>query len=118
MSKIPENLLDAIVQVESGGNPKAVGDGGKAIGAFQIHRSYWKDAVAFDKTLGGTYNDCFDPAYARRVVIAYMSRYAPPNATLEQLARIHNGGCNILKKRGTKAWDNTTAYWNKVRKHL
>ena len=106
------------MMVESGGDPTAVGDGGKAIGAYQIHRAYWKDAVAFDKTLGGTYNDCFDPAYARRVVKAYLARYAPAGASMETLSRIHNGGCNIMRKKGTKAWDNTTAYWNKVRKRL
>jgi hypothetical protein len=115
---IPSDFLDAIMMVESGGDPNAVGDGGKAIGAFQIHRGYWKDAVAFDKTLGGTYHDCFDPAYARRVVVAYMRRYAPAGATMEDMARLHNGGCNILKRKGSKAWDATTAYWNKVRKHL
>ena len=111
-----EKLLAAIATVESGGDPSAVGDGGKAIGIFQIHRGYWQDAVAFDKTLGGKYEDCFNPAYARRVVTAYLRRYAPKGATLEDLARLHNGGCNIFKKRGTKAWDNTTAYWCKIRK--
>lgn len=117
-TKVSDRFLDAIMMVESGGDPNAVGDGGKAIGAFQIHRGYWKDAVAFDKTLGGTYNDCFDPAYARRVVVAYMRRYAPAGATMEDMARLHNGGCNIFKRKGSKAWDATTAYWNKVRKHL
>ena len=117
-TKVSDRFLDAVMMVESGGDPNAVGDGGKAIGAFQIHRGYWKDAVAFDKTLGGTYNDCFDPAYARRVVVAYMRRYAPAGATMEDMARLHNGGCNIFKRKGSKAWDATTAYWNKVRKHL
>lgn len=106
------------MMVESGGDPTAVGDGGKAIGAFQIHIGYWKDAVAFDKTLGGTYHDCFNPDYARRVVKAYLARYAPAGASMETMARIHNGGCGIMKKKGTKAWHNTTAYWNKVRKRL
>jgi hypothetical protein len=44
-----------------------------------------------------------------------MSRYAPANATYEQLARLHNGGCSILRRKGTKAWRNTTAYWHKIR---
>ena len=117
-------LLPALAQVESRNDPKAVGDGGAAIGIYQIHRAYWQDAVDFDKTLGGTYNDCFNPVYAERVVRAYLKRYAPANATVEQLARIHNGGCNILKKQNSskpkekKAWDNTTKYWNKIKKEL
>lgn len=116
--RIDERLLDAIMQVESGGDPTAVVDGGKAIGAYQIHRGYWQDAVEFDRTLGGVYEDCFDPAYARRVVVAYLTRYAPKNATMETLARIHNGGCNIMKKKGTKPWHNTTAYWKKIQRQL
>ncbi len=117
-------LLPALAYVESGNNPKAVGDGGDAIGIYQIHRAYWQDAVDFDKTLGGSYNDCFNPEYAERVVRAYLKRYAPTNATVEQLARIHNGGCSILKKQHSKkakdkkAWDNTTKYWNKIKKEI
>ena len=106
------DLLNAIRQVESGGNDNAIGDGGKAIGPYQIHRVYWEDAVEYDKSLGGTYQDCHDPDYARRVVIAYLTRYAPKNATAEDLARVHNGGPKGYKKSGT------TKYWNKVKKEL
>jgi hypothetical protein len=105
-------LLDALRQVESHGNDRAVGDNGKAIGPYQIWHSYWKDAVEFDKTLGGSYEDCYKPDYARRVVIAYLSRYAPKNASYEQLARIHNGG-----PKGDKN-NKTIKYWNKVKKEL
>ena len=85
-----DQLLVAIATVESSNNPNAVGDAGKAIGVYQIHKGYWQDAVEFDKTLGGSYQDCYDPDYARRVVLAYMTRYAPKNATAEDLARLHN----------------------------
>ena len=113
------DLLDAIRQVESNGDDAAVGDGGKAIGAYQIWYGYWQDAYEFDKSLGGSYRDCYNPEYARRVVIAYMTRYAPKNATAQDLARIHNGGCNILKKKKTSvAWMKTTNYWNKIKKEM
>ena len=105
-------LLAAIRQVESHGNDKAVGDGGKAIGPYQVWRVYWQDAVEFDKTLGGSYQDCYDPAYAARVVRAYMARYAPKGASDEQLARIHNGGPKGHQKEAT------VAYWAKVQKEL
>jgi hypothetical protein len=117
-------ILPALAKVESSNNPKAVGDGGKAIGIYQIHWAYWKDATDHDKSIGGSYRDCFDPVYAEKIVRAYLARYAPKNATLEQLARIHNGGGMILKKQHStkendkKAWKNTTAYWNKVKKEL
>ena len=107
-----DRLLDAIAKVESDHNPKAVGDGGKAIGMFQIHRVYWQDAVQHDPSIGGRYEDCYDPAYARRIVIAYMDRYAPANASDETLARIHNGGPRGHKKAATNK------YWNKVKKEM
>ena len=106
------DLLDAIRQVESNGDDAAVGDGGKAIGAYQFWYAYWKDAHDFDKTLGGSYKDCYDPEYARRVVIAYMTRYAPKNATAEDLARIHNGGPKGHTKKAT------LKYWDKVKKEM
>jgi hypothetical protein len=116
-----DRILDAIRQVETGGckNPsEAVGDGGRAIGPFQIHQGYWADAVQHDPSIGGEYSDCTDEAYARQIVIAYLSRYCK-SWTDENCARIHNGGCGILKKsKASKAWKNTTIYWQKVQKHL
>lgn len=105
-------LLNAISKVESNNNPNAVGDNGKAIGIYQIHLSYWKDAIEHDPSIGGSYEDCKNPEYARKIVIAYMDRYAPKNASDETLARIHNGGPMGYKKASTKK------YWNKVKKEL
>lgn len=108
-------LLDAIRQVETGGckDPaNAVGDGGKAIGPFQIHRCYWQDAIDYDPNIGGVYADCKSEEYARKVVSAYMRRYSPKGAGDEVMARIHNGGPSGHRKSAT------VKYWNKVRKHL
>ena len=109
-------LLKAIKHVESGGDCAAEGDWDcgtpTAIGCYQIHYVYWADAVEYDKTIGGEWNDCFNEAYAERVVRAYMKRYAPKNATMKDMARIHNGG-----PRGHKKWT-TFLYWAKVEKVL
>lgn len=104
--------MEAIRQVESHGNPNLVGDNGKAIGSFQIWRTYWQDAVEHDSSIGGKYEDCKNDEYAKRIILAYWDRYAPKNATDEQLARIHNGG--------PQGWKNpkTVKYWNKVKKEL
>lgn len=107
-----DQLLAAIATVESGNDSNAVGDAGKAIGVYQIHKVYWQDAVEFDKTLGGSYQDCYAPDYARRVVLAYLKRYAPAGATQETLARIHNGGPRGYLKKAT------LKYWAKVQKEL
>jgi soluble lytic murein transglycosylase-like protein len=111
-SALTPKLLAAIRQVESGGNDNAVGDQGRAIGPYQVWEIYWKDAVEYDKTIGGSYKDCYNPEYAKRVVIAYLSRYAPKNATAEDLARIHNGGPSGHKKSAT------IKYWKKVEKEM
>jgi len=114
-SKELEALVNAIRQVETGGEAipaNAVGDGGKAIGPFQIWEAYWKDAVEFDSSIGGMYADCKDEKYARRIVKAYLSRYAPKGATIKDLARIHNGGPKGHLKKAT------LKYWDKVWKEL
>jgi len=107
-----DNLLDAMYAVESNRGKNLVGDGGKAIGPYQIWREYWQDAVEFDKSIGGKYEDCMNKAYAEKIVRAYWKRYAPKGATLEQLARIHNGG----PKGHTR--NATLKYWKKIVKEI
>lgn len=108
-----DQLLDAMYTVESNRGLILVGDEGKAIGPYQIWKAYWQDAVEFDKSIGGEYQDCMKKAYAEKIVRAYWKRYAPKGATIEQLARIHNGGGS----RGHLN-PNTIKYWNKIRKEL
>jgi len=95
--------LKAILWVESRGDPNAVGDGGRAIGPYQIHRAYWIDAM---RALGRDwpYEDARDPVKAALAVRAYTEHYA--NAykrpwTPETIARIHNGGPTGWKKAAT-----------------
>ena len=116
--EVSDALLDAIAKVESGNNENAVNGG--YIGAHQINREYYQDAVAQDPTLKNgnrTFESCKGPgsaAYSKKVIRAYMNRYA----TLERLgskpynqdfARIHKGGPN--------GWDSkdTLSYWAKVK---
>jgi len=107
-----DNLLDAMYTVESNRGKITVGDDGKAIGPYQIWREYWHDAVEFDKTIGGKYEDCMNKAYSEKIVRAYWKRYAPKGATIEQLARIHNGGPQGHKRNAT------LKYWNKIVKEM
>ena len=83
-------VLDAIYQVECGGYDKADGDGGRAIGPYQIHQSYWADGTRF---LGvrWPYQDAKDFKKARAVTYAYLRHYGAGLAPLEA-ARCHNGG--------------------------
>jgi len=110
-------LLHAINQVEASGQRDNVppGDDGKAIGPFQIHRGYWKDATGFDKTIGGTYGDCQTYIYSVKIVKAYLNRYGRnfiTESNWEALARIHNGGPKGYYRKST------LPYWEMVTKHL
>jgi len=109
-------ILDSIRMVESGGRDDCPdGDSGRSIGPFQIWSSYWKDAVSFDRSIGGKYQDCRNRTYSEKVVRAYMNRYVPrawKTLDAEVIARTHNGG-----PRGARN-DSTLKYWKKVRRVL
>jgi hypothetical protein len=90
-------LLDGIRQVESRGRD-VVGDGGKAIGPYQIWKQYHSDS-----RVSGSYERCHERAYSEDVVRAYWQRHAAAesarlrggkatSADMAKLARIHNGG--------------------------
>lgn len=115
-AEVPAPLLKALHKVETGGKLGAIkGDDGAALGPFQIHKAYWKDATEFDKKIGGSYSDCADYNYSVKIVNAYMSRYAKKyisNGNFEAIARIHNGGPNGHNISAT------LGYWQKVKKHL
>jgi hypothetical protein len=111
-----EQILAAIRFVESSDRDDvADGDGGKAIGVYQIHEAYWRDAVRAEPSLGGSYQDCRRRAYAERVVAAYMQKWAPAAwaaGDAETIARVHNGGPEGARKESTQR------YWERVRAAL
>lgn len=101
-----DDLLAAIRTVESHGKHMAVGDGGRAIGPYQIHHAYWKDSK-----VPGRWEQCHDRRFAERVVVAYWRRYCPKalaNRDWKVLARVHNGGPRGHMK------SKTFGYWQKV----
>jgi len=109
-------LLAALIAVESSGDPDAVGDNGLAFGCLQLHAAYVQDA-AQRAGEAWEHEDAFNPALARKIVRAYMARYATEkrlgkSPTYEDIARIHNGGPNGFKKAATDG------YWLKVKKEL
>lgn len=107
-------VIGAIRAVESGGDDNAVGDGGQAIGPYQIHRGYWQDATRF-LGVDWPYSDARDPVKAARAVRAYTSHYAAYYRrpwTPETIARIHNGGPAGWKKTAT------LPYWSRVQNRM
>jgi hypothetical protein len=110
------SLIIALITVESGGKDFAIGDGGKALGCLQMHSDYVQDAAEYAGT-DWVHEDALIRDVAVHILIAYMDRYATVERlgrkpTLEDIARIHNGGPNGWKKKSTNA------YWAKVKKEL
>lgn len=120
-------LLDALREVETGGQPRgglgAVGDGGAALGPLQIHKVYHVDAADRDPALTSYASCSSSQDYSERVVRAYMSRYASAQlqrleagsgtlADCEVVARIHNGGPRGHQRAAT------AGYWQRTRRIL
>ena len=103
-------LMDAITQVESEGNVRAVS--GKSCGAMQIKPILVEDCNAILKERGEsrrfTLNDRFSLKKSREMFIVYMSEYNPEN-NVERAIRLWNGGVRYTVK-------GTQRYYNKVMK--
>lgn len=108
---ITQALIAALIAVESAGDPRAVGDGGRAIGCLQIHAGVIQDV---NRRYGTQYDHAAarHPRHAANICRLYLAMYAPPGADTETLARIWNGGPRGHLKPAT------LRYWNKVQEHL
>ena len=99
----PDSFFRALHIVETSGKlGPTIGDQGRALGPLQIHKSYHADS-----RVSGDYSRCADLDYSKRVVTAYLKRYAPQAwaaSDVETLARIHNGGPKGATKPATKGY--------------
>lgn len=100
----PESFWRALHQVESGGRRTGLilGDQGRSRGPLQIMRAYHADS-----RVAGPYERVDDLTYSRRVVTAYLQRYARAawdSGDVDTLARVHNGGPRGHLKPQTKAY--------------
>jgi hypothetical protein len=105
-------LMDAVEQVESGGNCKAVGDGGKSKGPLQCGKLAWWDALDFAgiprDDSGWLYEKwVWDLPKSRQVFIWYTDRWGAE--TLEERARCWNSGPKWKSK-----YPKTDKYWKRV----
>jgi hypothetical protein len=122
-----ELLILALIEVESGNDPKAEGDyyAGipQAYGILQIHECVIQDVNEYIENNDTqhkkkfTHEDAFHPEMAKEIFRLYMARYATRerlgrHATMEDMARIWNGGPMGHKKTSTKV------YWERVQSVL
>jgi hypothetical protein len=101
-----EIFLDAIEYVESRCDPTAIGQLGE-VGSFQIGIDYLDDVNHICKQQRFEYDQRYERVASRQMTRIYLQHYGK-GKTLEQMARIHNGGPTGWKKKSTEK------YWEKV----
>lgn len=108
-------IIEAIAQVESSGNPKAVSSDGTCVGLLQIQKIVVNDCNEFLKMKGlkkrYQYDDRYNKQKSIEMFLLYQERYNPTN-DVEKGVRIWNGGPNGYKMKST------IQYYNKVLKKM
>lgn len=112
-----EKLLDAIAQVESGGDRSAFNKDEKAHGVYQMTQGVIDDVNNFVlKKKVYTIDDAYEPENAHAIAVAYMQYWGRKykkrthrNPTPEVYARIWNGGPRGYEK------ESTLSYWERVK---
>ena len=98
-----EKFFRALHEVETSGRlGPIVGDAGRALGPLQIHR-----AAFIDSRIVGSYTQCADLEFSKRVASSYLRRYAPKawkNNDVETLAAVWNGGPRGVNKKAAQAY--------------
>lgn len=111
---LDEKLVNALIQVESGGDDYAIGDKNlpnHAYGCLQCRLPALTDVNRTNGTSYATTDLLGNRHLSIWVFHRYMDLYAP-NGSLERKSRVWNGGPN--------GWKNpaTIGYWQKVQKYL
>lgn len=104
-----DDLLDAIRTVETGGEAdpdNCYGDGGRALGAYQIHEIYVRDANRILGWYRFRYEDRRDRKKSREMTSIVIQHYG--KGDIETMARTHKCPPERYK-------DSTLPYWEKVK---
>jgi len=99
---VTDAFVEAVAQIESSGGRFTIGDGGKAIGWWQMHERAWRDTSDFRKRQGlpvWSYRHAPNPkvskVYARDylIIMEKQLRHAlGPNVTVEMIYAAYNVG--------------------------
>jgi hypothetical protein len=116
-AKTFDDFVAAIHLHESDGRVgKIYGDGGRSYGPLQISYKAWRDAVRYDRSIGGKYTDCNTLEYSKNIMLAYLmyhDAHALARGDWETCARLWNSGPEWRKKLRK-----TNQYWAAVRTYL
>lgn len=92
VSIVTDDFVHKVALIESNGNETAIGDNGKARGAFQFHECAWKDGVAQLRRQG---NLLFDAEYEYSSM-SYESSFEVAKALLQNYEeRMHKYGYKV-----------------------
>lgn len=111
-----ERVMNAIIQVESQGNPKAYNKRGDCVGLLQITKVCVRECNNILKEKKSkkryTYADRWDADKSKEMFRLFQNKYNP-TGNMEKAARLWNGGINY--KRNPRK---TNKYWAAVKRKL
>lgn len=103
-------FLQAVALVESGANPKAVGDGSRAVGAWQMHIAAWIDSNNWLRAKG---RKTVSRARWREPAVQREAAYAYLQVCKERLA---GGGYEVTPRNIALVWNMGYANFDDVNK--
>jgi len=100
-------IIPRLIEVESGGNDSAIGDGGKAVGCLQIWPIMVKDV---NRISGKNFrmSDRYNRSKSIEMCKIYLVHYKG-TTNIETAARMWNGGPNLSNHK------KTDKYWAKIK---
>ncbi len=111
-----DKVIDAIIQVESRGNPNAYNKSSGATGAMQIKKIVVDDCNEYLEKLKKkrrfTYEDRWDVQKSKEMFVLIQMRYNKTN-DIEKAARIWNGGCCYKKESTDEYYRKFLNFYNK-----
>ena len=109
-----DRIINALIQIESGGNDDAYCVEEDAVGALQIRRTMVRDVNRILKRQGSEKRYEYKDRWCRQRSIEMFNIYRDYYnlVTPEEIARCWNGGPRGMDKEAT------VYYWNKVQDHL
>lgn len=111
------DVIDAIIKVESKGNPNAVNGNGRCVGLLQITPILVKECNGILKSKGCskryTLGDRYNEQKSREMFVLIQNKYNPSN-NVENGIRLWNCGISALKNKskGRKYLDKVMRYFN------
>lgn len=111
-------VMNAIIQVESSGNPKAYNPNGDCVGVLQITKILVRETnnILKEKNIQKkyTYEDRWDAEKSKEMFIIIQEHHNPEH-NIEKAIKCWNCGGFYLKNNGWK--NKSIGYYNKVMKH-